>query len=93
MKHQLGLCRFSFNVLVYIFIDFNLSVRYAGQVGYVVSGMRNVAEARVGDTFYRVGSPVQPLPGFKPAKPMVYVVYCLPTLTLLYVLITSNHHN
>ncbi|XP_062513752.1 translation factor GUF1 homolog, mitochondrial-like [Corticium candelabrum] len=45
---------------------------YAGQVGYVVTGMRNVDEARVGDTFYRRESPVQALPGFRQAKPMVF---------------------
>jgi translation elongation factor EF-4 len=29
-------------------------------------------EARVGDTFHREGEPVEALPGFKPAKPMVF---------------------
>lgn len=27
--------------------------------------------AHIGDTFYRVGAPVDPMPGFKPAKAMV----------------------
>ncbi|XP_065839699.1 translation factor GUF1 homolog, mitochondrial-like [Oscarella lobularis] len=45
---------------------------FAGQVGYVVVGMRNVEEAQIGDTFFRHGSPVEPLPGFKKAKPMVF---------------------
>lgn len=45
---------------------------YAGQVGYLVAGMKTVKEARVGDTIYKKGQPVQPLPGFKPAKPMVF---------------------
>lgn len=45
---------------------------YAGQVGYLVAGMKTVKEARVGDTIYKKGYPVQPLPGFKPAKPMVF---------------------
>ena len=54
-----------------------MSGRYAGQVGYVVTGMRNVDEARVGDTFYRRESPVQALPGFRQAKPMVHFIVCL----------------
>jgi translation factor GUF1, mitochondrial len=45
---------------------------YAGQVGYVKLGMKTTQEARVGDTFYRVGDPVEPFPGFKAAKPMVW---------------------
>eukprot|EP00730_Choanoeca_flexa_P002339 TRINITY_DN11013_c0_g4_i5.p1 TRINITY_DN11013_c0_g4~~TRINITY_DN11013_c0_g4_i5.p1 ORF type:complete len:645 (+),score=149.76 TRINITY_DN11013_c0_g4_i5:102-2036(+) len=45
---------------------------HAGQVGYVVLGIKKREEARVGDTFYIKGQPVQPLPGFKPAKSMVF---------------------
>lgn len=45
---------------------------YAGQVGYIKLGMKTTQEARVGDTFYRLGSPVEPFPGFKAAKPMVW---------------------
>ena len=45
---------------------------YAGQVGYVVCGMKTVHEARVGDTIYHKGKEVTPFPGFKPAKPMVF---------------------
>ncbi|XP_047311682.1 translation factor GUF1 homolog, mitochondrial [Impatiens glandulifera] len=43
-----------------------------GQVGYVVTGMRSTKEARVGDTVYRKRFIVDPLPGFKPAKHMVF---------------------
>ena len=28
--------------------------------------------AHIGDTLHRVGNPVEPMPGFKPAKAMVY---------------------
>lgn len=28
--------------------------------------------AHIGDTLHRVGAPVDPMPGFKPAKAMVY---------------------
>lgn len=47
-------------------------VLFTGQVGYVVSGMRTTKEARVGDTLYHAKSIVVPLPGFKPAKHMVF---------------------
>lgn len=43
-----------------------------GQVGYVLSNMKEVAEARIGDTFFKPGSKVDPEKGFEPAKPMVY---------------------
>jgi translation factor GUF1, mitochondrial len=45
---------------------------YAGQVGYLILGMRSTREARVGDTFYLTNQEVPALPGFKPAKPMVF---------------------
>lgn len=45
---------------------------YAGQVGYLISGMKTVREARVGDTIYHTRHEVEPFPGFKPAKPMVF---------------------
>uniref|UniRef100_A0A7C8ZH12 Translation factor GUF1 homolog, mitochondrial n=1 Tax=Opuntia streptacantha TaxID=393608 RepID=A0A7C8ZH12_OPUST len=47
-------------------------VLFTGQVGYVVSGMRSTKEARVGDTLHHVRSVVEPLPGFKPVKHMVF---------------------
>ena len=45
---------------------------YAGQVGYIISGMKTVRDARVGDTIFNPKHPVKPFPGFKPAKPMVF---------------------
>lgn len=45
---------------------------YAGQVGYIISGMKTVKEARVGDTICHAKKIVPPFPGFKPAKPMVF---------------------
>lgn len=47
-------------------------VLFTGQVGYMVSGMRSTKEARVGDTLHHVRNVVEPLPGFKPAKHMVF---------------------
>ncbi|KAI5068034.1 hypothetical protein GOP47_0016379 [Adiantum capillus-veneris] len=43
-----------------------------GQVGYIVTGMRSTHEARVGDTLHHGQTSVTPLPGFKPAKHMVF---------------------
>ncbi len=45
---------------------------YAGQVGYLITGMKTVKEARVGDTVKAARAQVEPFPGFKPAKPMVF---------------------
>ena len=45
----------------------------AGQVGYVVAGVKTVADARVGDTIAAAGAAaVQPLPGFREVKSMVF---------------------
>ncbi|MFI5333368.1 MAG: translation elongation factor 4 [Candidatus Babeliales bacterium] len=49
-----------------------MNALYAGQVGYLIAGMKTVKEARVGDTIYHQRKPVTPFPGFKPAKPMVF---------------------
>jgi len=44
----------------------------AGQVGYVICGMKKRDEARVGDTFFRKGFPTPAMPGFQDAKAMVF---------------------
>ncbi|OGC35372.1 elongation factor 4 [candidate division WOR-1 bacterium RIFOXYB2_FULL_48_7] len=45
----------------------------AGEVGYLISGVKNVRECRVGDTITETARPAQEaLPGYKPIKPMVY---------------------
>ncbi|KDQ60905.1 hypothetical protein JAAARDRAFT_709214 [Jaapia argillacea MUCL 33604] len=43
-----------------------------GQVGYVTCNMKESSEAHIGDTLHRVGELVDPMPGFKPSKAMVY---------------------
>ncbi|CAM6084063.1 unnamed protein product [Calypogeia fissa] len=48
------------------------STLLTGQVGYVVTGMRTTKEARVGDTLHHARLPVETLPGFRPAKHMVF---------------------
>lgn len=44
-----------------------------GEVGFVVSGIKELKEARVGDTFTHAQNPAsEPLPGFKEVKPQVF---------------------
>lgn len=45
-----------------------------GEVGYIVTGLRDVSKARVGDTVTQFAKKeeVAPLPGYKQIKPMVY---------------------
>lgn len=45
---------------------------FIGQVGYLILGMKNVKEALIGDTLFLKNHPVEPLPGFKEPKPMVF---------------------
>jgi GTP-binding protein LepA len=44
----------------------------AGEVGYVAASIKNLGDARVGDTILEVGHEADPLPGYKHAVPMVY---------------------
>ncbi len=45
----------------------------AGEVGFLAAGIKDVAEARVGDTITHADRPCDsPLPGFKQVKPMVF---------------------
>jgi GTP-binding protein LepA len=45
----------------------------AGEVGYVVTGLKDVSRLRVGDTLTSVKNPAgAPLPGYKDVKPMVF---------------------
>lgn len=43
----------------------------AGQIGYIVTGLKNVAEARVGDTIAS-SAVCEQLPGYKKVQPMVF---------------------
>ncbi len=44
-----------------------------GEVGYVATGLKAVADCRVGDTLTLAARPARsPLPGYRPAKPMVF---------------------
>lgn len=45
----------------------------AGEVGYVIAGIKNVSDTRIGDTITDSSRPApSPLPGFKEIKPMVF---------------------
>ena len=45
----------------------------AGEVGYIVTGLKDVARVRVGDTITTVAEPAtEPLAGYKEVKPMVF---------------------
>ena len=45
----------------------------AGDVGYFTASIKNVADTQVGDTVTDAAMPTaQPLPGYRPARPMVY---------------------
>jgi GTP-binding protein LepA len=45
----------------------------AGDVGYVAATVKDIAEARVGDTItYAAGGVRKPLPGYREARPMVF---------------------
>ncbi len=44
-----------------------------GEVGYIVTGLKDVAKLRVGDTLTSQARPAEePLPGYKDVKPMVF---------------------
>ena len=45
----------------------------AGEVGFLMAGIKGVEDTKIGDTVTEAGHPVPaPLPGFKPVKPMVF---------------------
>jgi len=49
------------------------NVLEAGDVGYIISGLKTVSDVKVGDTITSVQNPVETaLPGFKEVKPVVY---------------------
>ncbi|MEI8105739.1 MAG: translation elongation factor 4 [Actinomycetes bacterium] len=50
-----------------------LEALVAGEVGYVITGLKDVSELRVGDTLTSDSKPAnEPLPGYKEVKPMVF---------------------
>ena len=43
-----------------------------GEIGYIITGIKDLAKAKVGDTIFKKGSNLKALPGYKEVKPMVY---------------------
>lgn len=43
-----------------------------GEIGYIVTGLKNVSQARVGDTISILGNEAQSIPGYKKVKPFVF---------------------
>lgn len=43
-----------------------------GEVGYVATGLKDVGQVQVGDTLTLAAQEGTPLPGYRPAKPMVF---------------------
>ncbi|HEV7833428.1 MAG TPA: translation elongation factor 4 [Caballeronia sp.] len=51
----------------------NLASLSAGQVGFIIAGIKELQAAKVGDTVTTVARPAEvPLPGFKEVKPQVF---------------------
>ncbi|HKB59665.1 MAG TPA: translation elongation factor 4 [Gallionellaceae bacterium] len=51
----------------------HLDALSAGQVGFVIAGIKELKDAKVGDTVTLVSSPAaEPLPGFKEVQPQVF---------------------
>jgi GTP-binding protein LepA len=45
----------------------------SGEVGYLIAGIKDVNDSKVGDTIYRKDQPIEePLPGYKDVKSMVF---------------------
>jgi GTP-binding protein LepA len=44
----------------------------AGNVGYIISGIKDAKEVKVGDTITRFDNPGEPIKGFEDVKPMVF---------------------
>ncbi len=45
---------------------------FAGDVGYLISGIKNAREVKVGDTITHLNTTAQPIVGFSDVKPMVF---------------------
>jgi len=45
----------------------------SGEIGFIITGIKNLSDTKVGDTICDVTNPIdKPLPGFKPSKPVVF---------------------
>ena len=61
------------NIGVFTPKPINVEKLSAGNVGYLIAGLKEIKSARVGDTITLTNQPAdQPLPGFKKVKPTVF---------------------
>ena len=45
----------------------------SGEIGFIITGIKNLSDTKVGDTICDSSDPIdKPLPGFKPSKPVVF---------------------
>ena len=45
----------------------------SGEIGFIIAGIKTLSETKVGDTICDASDPIaEPLPGFKPTKPVVF---------------------
>ena len=45
----------------------------SGEIGFIITGIKNLSDTKVGDTICDTLNPIdKPLPGFKPSKPVVF---------------------
>jgi len=45
----------------------------SGEIGFIITGIKNLSDTKVGDTICDSSNPLEkPLPGFKPSKPVVF---------------------
>ena len=45
----------------------------SGEIGFIIAGIKTLSETKVGDTICDASNPItEPLPGFKPSKPVVF---------------------
>ena len=45
----------------------------SGEIGFIITGIKNLSDTKVGDTICEAEKPLEePLPGFKPSKPVVF---------------------
>ncbi|MDP2633015.1 MAG: translation elongation factor 4 [Candidatus Curtissbacteria bacterium] len=47
----------------------------AGEVGFIVTNLKDIAKVKVGDTITSPKNPAKPLPGYQEAKPVVFLSF------------------
>ena len=51
----------------------NIEELKSGEIGFIITGIKNLSDTKVGDTICEAQSPIKKaLPGFKPSKPVVF---------------------